>query len=54
MSGWRPKTSKLGRLPNCTFEPRKSLPLRTTFKNAAEFESSLIAWSNVVQNPCQK
>jgi hypothetical protein len=29
MSGWRPKTSKLGGLPNITFEPRKPIPLGT-------------------------
>ncbi len=31
MSGWRPKTSKLGGLPNYTFEPRKQIPLGTMF-----------------------
>ncbi len=31
MSGWRPMTTKLGGLPNYTFEPRKPIPLGTMF-----------------------
>jgi hypothetical protein len=31
--GWRPKPSKLGGLPNFTFEPQKPVPLGTMFKN---------------------
>ena len=31
MSGWRPKTSKLGGLPNYTLEPRKPVTLGTMF-----------------------
>jgi Transposase IS4 len=36
MSGWRPKTSKRGGLPNITFEPRKPVPLGTMLRNACE------------------
>jgi hypothetical protein len=31
MSGWRPKTTNLGGLPNYTYEPRKPVPLGTMF-----------------------
>jgi hypothetical protein len=31
MSGWRPKTTKLGSLVNYTFEPRKHVPLGAVF-----------------------
>jgi hypothetical protein len=34
MSGWRPKTSKLGGLPNYTFESRRPIPIGTMFKMA--------------------
>ncbi|CAB9530025.1 hypothetical protein SEMRO_2714_G335340.1 [Seminavis robusta] len=36
MSGWRPKTSKTGGLPNISFEPRKPVPLGTMLRNAVE------------------
>ena len=31
MSGWHPKMTKLGGLPNYTFEPHKPVPLKTMF-----------------------
>jgi hypothetical protein len=36
MSGWRPKTSKLGGLPNYTYEPRKPVTLGAMFRNGVE------------------
>jgi hypothetical protein len=51
MSGWRPKTSKLGGLPNFTFEPRKPIPLGTMFRNGVECISGLLVFQDVVQNP---
>ncbi len=49
MSGWRPKTSKLGGLPNYTFEPRKPVPLGTMFRNSVECLSGVIVFQDVVQ-----
>ena len=51
MSGWRPKTSKLGGLPNYTYEPRKSVPLGTMFHNGAECKSGCLVFQDVVRNP---
>jgi hypothetical protein len=51
MSGWRPKTSKLGGLPNYTFEPRKPIPLGTMFRNGVECVSGILVVQDVVQNP---
>ena len=48
MSAWRPKTSKLGGLPNITYEPRKPVPLGTMFKNGAECITGIIAFQDVV------
>ena len=49
MSGWRPKTSKLGGLPNYTFEPRKPVPLGTMFRNSAECMSGVMVFQDIVQ-----
>jgi hypothetical protein len=49
MSGWRPKTSKLGGLPNYTYEPRKPVPLGTMFRNGAECMSGILVFQDVVQ-----
>ena len=36
--GWRPNTSKLGVLSNCTREPRKpAVPLGSILKKSTEF-----------------
>lgn len=51
MSGWRPKTSKLGGLPNYTYEPRKPVPLGTMFRNGAECITGCFVFQDVVQNP---
>ena len=49
MSGWRPKTSKFGGLPNLTYKPRKPVPLGTQFKNAVEGLSGCFVYQDVVQ-----
>jgi hypothetical protein len=51
MSGWRPKTSKFGGLPNLTFEPRKPVPLGTQFKNGVECISGILAFQDPVIAP---
>jgi hypothetical protein len=51
MSGWRPKTSKLGGLPNISFEPRKPVPLGTMFRNGADCMSGVLVFQDVVQAP---
>jgi hypothetical protein len=51
MSGWRPKTSKLGGLPNCTYEPRKPVPLGTMFRNSVECITGCLQYQVVVQLP---
>jgi hypothetical protein len=51
MSGWKPKTSKLGGLPNYTYEPRKPVDLGTMFRNGVECTSGLIVFQDVVMNP---
>ncbi len=48
MSGWRPKTSKLGGLPNYTYEPRKPVPLGTMFHNGVECISGILVFQDVV------
>ncbi len=54
MSGWRPKTKKLSGLPNCTFEPRKPVPLGTMFHNGVECITGLLVVQDVVQNSEQQ
>ena len=54
MSGWRPKTSKLGGLPNYTFEPRKPIPLGTMFCNGVECMVGTMDYQDVVQLPEQQ
>jgi len=49
MSGWKPKTSKLGGLPNYTFEPRKPIPLGTMFRNGAEAVTGMLIFQDIVQ-----
>jgi len=51
MSGWRPKTSNLGGLPNYTFEPRKPTPLGIMFRDGVECRTGCIVFQDVVQNP---
>jgi hypothetical protein len=51
MSGWHPKTTKLGGLPNYKFEPHKHIPLGTMFQNGVECVSGILVAQDVVQNP---
>ena len=51
ISGWCPKTTKLGDLPNHTLEPRKPVLLVTMFVNGPEWTSCIIVCQEVVQNP---
>lgn len=51
MSGWKPHTSKLGGLPNYTFEPRKPVDLGTMLKNGIECISGILVFQDVVQQP---
>ena len=54
MSGWRPKTTKLGGLPNYTFELQKPVPLGTIFHNGVECITGVLVVQDVVQNPEQQ
>ena len=54
MSGWRPKTKKLGGLPNYIFKPRKHVPLGTMFRNGVECITGASVVQDVVQNPEQQ
>jgi len=47
-------TTKLGGLPNYTFEPRKPIPLGTMFRNGVECVSGILAVQDIVQNPEQQ
>jgi hypothetical protein len=49
MSGWWPKTSKYGGLPNYTLEPRKPVPLGTMFRNGVDATNGILAYQDVVQ-----
>jgi hypothetical protein len=51
MSGWRPKTTKLGGLLNYTFESRKPVSLGTMFCNGVQCASGILVVQDVVQNP---
>jgi hypothetical protein len=51
MGGWRPKTSKLGDLPNYTFEARKPVPLGTMFRNGTCCLSGISTYQDVVMSP---
>ncbi len=46
-----PKTTKLGGLPNYTFEPRKPVPLGTMFRNGVECISGCISFQDIVMLP---
>ena len=49
MSGWRPKTTKTGGLPNITYEPQKPKPLGTMFKNGVEAVTGIVVYQDVVE-----
>ena len=50
MSGFRPKTTKTGGLPNITHEPRKPVSLGTMLRNGAEGKTGILAFDDVVQD----
>ena len=51
MIGWRLKTSKLGGLPNYTYEPHKPVPLGTMLRNRVECAKGCIVFQCVAMNP---
>lgn len=48
MSAWKPKTSKLGGLPNITNEPRKPVDLGTQLRNGVECFTGILMFQDVV------
>lgn len=51
MSGWKPKCSKRGGLPNITYEPRKPVDLGTMLRNAAECHTGILMHIDPVMSP---
>ena len=51
MSGWYPKTYKLGGLPKWTHEPRIPVPIGAILNNFIECNTGMIVCDEVVQNP---
>eukprot|EP00957_Ditylum_brightwellii_P160136 12190619-Ditylum_brightwellii.AAC.1 len=51
MSAWQPKTSKLGGLPNVTFEKCKPIELSSLLKNLLECISGVFKYQDIVQSP---
>ena len=51
MSAWCPKTSKIGSIPNISYEPRKPIPLVTMLNNGVEFISGVLTFKYIVQEP---
>ena len=51
MFAWVPKTSKLGGLPNYTFEPRKPKPLGTMARDTSECTTGVVIYTDPVMNP---
>ena len=51
MSGWRPKTSKTGGLPNITHEACKPVPLGTMIRNAVKCVTGIFVHHDIVQGP---
>jgi len=50
MSGWRPKSSATGGLPNITYEPRKPVNLGTMVRNGAECITGIFVHHDIVQS----
>jgi hypothetical protein len=50
MSGWRPKSTKTGGLPKLSWEPRRPVPLGTTFRNGTECTSDILMFQDIVQD----
>ncbi|CAB9499209.1 unknown protein [Seminavis robusta] len=51
MSGWCPKNSKTGGLPNITYEPRKPVPLGTMLRNGVECITGCLVNQDLVMQP---
>ena len=51
MSAWKPKTSKLGGLPNIVFEPRKPVDLGAQFRNSVECLTGVLIYQEPVMGP---
>ena len=51
ISEWCPKTSKLGGIPNLSYEPHKPAPLGTMFENGVGCISGVLAFQDIVQGP---
>ena len=49
MSGWRPKSTKTGGLPNITFEPRKPVNLGTMIRNGVECRTGIFVHHDIVR-----
>ena len=54
MSGWRPKTTQTGGLPNITFEPRKPVNLGTMIKNGCECITGMMVYHDMVAGAQQQ
>jgi hypothetical protein len=54
MSGWRPKTTATGGLPNITFEPRKPVDLGTMIKNGCECVTGMFVYHDIVKGTVQQ
>eukprot|EP00957_Ditylum_brightwellii_P204658 15340307-Ditylum_brightwellii.AAC.1 len=51
MSAWRPKTSKLGGLPNIKFEKCKPIEFGSMLKNSLKYISGVFNYQDIVQSP---
>ena len=49
MLEWCPKISKIGGIPNISYEPCKSVPLGTMLKNGDECIRAVVAFQDIVQ-----
>ena len=54
MSGYYPKISKLGGLPNYTHKTRKQVALGKMLKNSECWSAGMIVYNDVAQNPEQQ
>ena len=54
MSGWRPKMTQMGGLPNITYEPRKPVELGTMIKNGCECITGMMVYQDVVHGAQQQ
>ena len=54
MSGWRPKTSALGGLPNITSELPKPVDLGSMYRDSVECITGIFVHHNIVQAPTQQ